>query len=297
VVKATQSSHQDATIRHCDVVPLHLDANFVRHDARLSWLKRLWDHCRMSAQAINDLTQHFPSDVAARLFEVLAGPSALWVTDADGTLWRDDIGEAFLRQLVADAALVSPEAQGVDVWESYEHRVAQDKAKGYAWAVQIMAGMPEAEVVARARTFAETFVPAHVLPEMQALLRAARNLGCDPWIVSASSQWIVAAAAPLLQIRPDRVLGVRLAVQDGLLTSTLVPPVTFRGGKVEAIQKHIGQAPTLVTGDSSGDVEMMQFSTGAALLIVHPWKTDPSLRELAQRSGWLSHEASRSPEA
>jgi hypothetical protein len=70
-----------------------------------------------------------------RLEAVLAAPGCLWVTDADGTLWSDDIGEGFLKALIAEGALVSPEARG-DVWAAYEERVRRDKASGYAWAAQ-----------------------------------------------------------------------------------------------------------------------------------------------------------------
>ena len=97
------------------------------------------------------LSQHFDAPIAERLDAILRTPNALWVTDADGTLWRDDIGEGFLRQLITDDALVSPEAQGVDVWQSYEERVAQDKLTGYAWAVQVMEQM-ESNILIRPLT-------------------------------------------------------------------------------------------------------------------------------------------------
>src|SRR5689334_12894594 len=86
------------------------------------------------------LTQQFDAPAAKKLEQVLHQPNCLWVTDADGTLWRDDIGEGFLKQLIQDKALVSPEAKGIDVWQRYEELVAKDKLTGYAWAVQIMEG-------------------------------------------------------------------------------------------------------------------------------------------------------------
>ena len=125
------------------------------------------------------LHNHFDSDAARKLEQIVTTPNCLWVTDADGTLWRDDIGEGFLKQLIADGALVSPEAKGVDVWASYEARVAKDKLTGYAWAVQVMEGMREEDVVRRADAFAKSFVPAHLHPEMAALLEAARAHKCQ----------------------------------------------------------------------------------------------------------------------
>ncbi len=222
---------------------------------------------------------------ADRLEAVLDAPGCVWVTDADGTLWSDDIGEGFLKALIEDKALVSPEAVG-DVYRNYESKVRADKAGGFAWAVQVMAGMPEEDVRSRAADFARMFVPAHLHPEMKALLAEAKRRGCEPWIVSASNQWIVEAAAPLLGLPASHAVGIRVAVEGGTLTSKVVPPVTYKAGKVEAIERFIGRDVSLVTGDSFGDVEMFSSAIHAALVVRHP-ESDPALLDLAARSGWL----------
>ena len=223
----------------------------------------------------------FSSEVDAAIERALAAPDPLWITDADGTLWSDDIGEAFLRALADDGALVSPEAQGIEVWAEYERRVEIDRASGFAWAVQVMAGMSEAEVVRRADALASAFVPKHLFPEMKTLL----DRSAETWIVSASNHWIVRAAAPLIGIPADRVLGIRVTVDGGRLTSTLIDPVTYAQGKADAIRQHIGRMPSLVSGDSRGDLEMMQLATGAALVVSKPKGIDPSLRD----RGWPIH--------
>ncbi len=212
-------------------------------------------------------------------------PGCVWVTDADGTLWSEDIGEGFLKRLAADRALVSPEATG-DVWATYEAKVKADKAAGYAWAAQVMAGMPEAEVTARAEAYAREFVPAHLYPAMRALVDEAHARGCEPWIVSASNEWVVRAAAPLIGLAPDHAVGIRVAVENGRLTDRVVAPVTFRAGKVRAIEERIGRKPSLVSGDSSGDIEMLEWATQASLFVWHDY-TDAALVERARASGWL----------
>jgi HAD superfamily phosphoserine phosphatase-like hydrolase len=220
-----------------------------------------------------------------RLETVLSAPSCLWVTDADGTLWSDDIGEGFLKALIQDHALMSPEARG-DVWATYEDKVRRDKASGYAWAAQVMAGLPEDVVRHRAADFARTFVPEHLYPSMKTLLGEAKARGCETWIVSASNQWIVEAAAPLLGLEPSHAVGIRVAVEAGKLTSKVVAPVTYKAGKVSAIAKFIGRDPTLVTGDSFGDVEMLASALHVGLLVQHDY-SDRSLLALARASGWL----------
>jgi HAD superfamily phosphoserine phosphatase-like hydrolase len=228
----------------------------------------------------------FTADGAAKLDSVLSGPGCTWVTDADGTLWTDDIGEGFLKQLILDKAFVSPEAGG-DVWASYEARVKADRTAGYAWAAQVMAGMREEDVVARADAYAKTFVPKHLFPGMSALLAEARARGCDRWIVSASNVWIVRAAAPYLGIDPRQARGIEVVVKGGVLTTELMPPVPYREGKVETIRKFVGRMPTLVSGDSVGDREMLAAATGAALVIHHPGHTDPAFAADVRAAGWL----------
>src|SRR5438132_1254695 len=58
-------------------------------------------------------------------------PGALAVFDADGTLWRDDVGEAFLRHLVSLGWVRLPD--GSDPYEAYERAVDRDKACGDAF--------------------------------------------------------------------------------------------------------------------------------------------------------------------
>lgn len=235
------------------------------------------------------LAGYFDEAVASRLGGTLSrSHGRVWVTDADGTLWREDIGEAFLRWLADEGALVSQEAEGVDVWASYEARVAEDKAAGYAWAVQVMAGMQEDELARRAEAFARTFVPTRAFRGMRRLVDAAREAGCEPWIVSASNQWIITAAAPLLGIDPARAVGVRLAVRSGRLTDEVLEPFTYRAGKVEAIRRFVGAEPLLVSGDSEGDLEMLEAAEEASLVIACPDASEPPpIVRHARERGWL----------
>jgi HAD superfamily phosphoserine phosphatase-like hydrolase len=240
---------------------------------------------------VQPLHRHFDSVIALKLDAQLQ-PGALWVTDADGTLWKGDIGEAFLRQLIADGALVSEQTRGRDVWAEYERRVEANKTAGYAWAVQVMEGIEEASLVARAAEFARDFVPRNLLPEMSALLDLAARRGCETWIVSASNSWIVKAAAPLVGIPVERVLGIQVATSGGRLTSELVPPVTHRAGKVEAVNRFIGRNPVLATGDSSGDFELLDSAGGLSILVLRHGTRDEALLKRARQGGWSLHEAS-----
>lgn len=227
--------------------------------------------------------------IQQRLDQLLARPDlkgALVVFDADGTLWRDDIGEAFARWLIAEKKLVPP--QVADPFAEYERLCAIDKMVGYPYLVQIMAGIREQDLRAWADAFAKTHVAQHAYQPQHALIKALQAKGADVWIVSASNQWIVEAGGHYLGIPADKVVGIRLEVKDGILTDRVIPPVTYRPGKVEAIGKYIGKTPILVAGDSITDYEMMALSSDIAL-VIHPQEggSGPKqLKALAEKHGW-----------
>src|SRR5207249_8259681 len=71
-------------------------------------------------------------------------PGGVAAFDADGTLWREDVGEAFLRHLVSLGWVRLPD--GGDPYEAYERAVDRDKRSGYVYAAQLQAGLPAGQV-------------------------------------------------------------------------------------------------------------------------------------------------------
>lgn len=208
------------------------------------------------------------------------------VFDADETLWSHDIGEAFLQWLIAENHLVqSPPPEGV--WAHYEALCLQDKTIGYPYAAQAMAGLPEAEVRRLAQRFFQQF-KHNIYPAQQRLIQRLQAAGVQVWIVSASNQWIIEAAAPELGVPVSQVVGIRLQVDKGVVTDQIIAPVTYRQGKVEAIQKYIGQQPVLVSGDSMTDYEMLQYAKHLALVINPKDKgaNTANIARLARQHGW-----------
>jgi len=229
------------------------------------------------------LSDHFAQSES--IAAALSRPGALWVTDADGTLWSGDVGDDFLRVLIADGALRSPPAV-YDLFSAYEARVAADPADGYAWAVQLMAGMAEAEVAERAAGFARRYLPPRRLDGMATLVAAALRHGTAVHVVSASNSWVVRAAVDLLGLPSARVSGVEVAVEGGLLTDRIIPPVTYRGGKVAVLG---GRRPTLASGDSLGDLELLRTAE-LALVVRQPSTTTAGVLAEAEARGWLVHD-------
>ena len=119
-----------------------------------------------------------PDVIPGQLIEAVraaASPGGVAAFDADGTLWRDDVGEAFLRHLVAIGWVRLPE--GRDPYAEYERAVERDKRTGYMYAAQLQAGLLEAEVAAEADRFARSWVPPRLVRAAQELRAACSDAG------------------------------------------------------------------------------------------------------------------------
>jgi HAD superfamily phosphoserine phosphatase-like hydrolase len=202
--------------------------------------------------------------------------------DADATLWAEDIGEAFLRWFIAGELLPAVDCRGA-VYEEYERRVARSKTEGYVWAVALMAGLREDDVRRWARQLAAAW--PNYRPGMAGLVRGLEAHGFEVWIVSASNEWIVKAAAPTMGFAADRAVGIATAVRDGVITAEPIRPAPSEAGKVEVIRQRIGATPELACGDSLGDLAMLE-SAEQPLVVGRRDQPEAKLLHVAAERGW-----------
>jgi HAD superfamily phosphoserine phosphatase-like hydrolase len=101
---------------------------------------------------------------------------------------------------------------------------------------------------------------------MLALVDYLKAAGWEVFVVSASAEPVVAAVAARHGIDADHVLAVRTVVRDGRLTADVVPPVTWRQGKVDALRARIGRGTSLALGDAWTDFEMLVDAEAAVLI-------------------------------
>lgn len=208
-------------------------------------------------------------------------PGALAVFDADGTLWREDVGEAFLRHLVALGWIRLPD--GSDPYQAYERAVDRDRASGYAYAAQLQAGLEVDRVAAEAERFARRWVPPRLIADTLALRDLCQESGLAPMVVSASPLSIVLAAAPLTGFPEERCRGIEVRVHGGKFTDAVVQPITYAEGKIAAAEKAGRLA--LACGDSyTGDLAML---AAAQLAIAIAPESGSPLAEEARRRGWF----------
>jgi len=220
-----------------------------------------------------------PDVIPGQLIEAVraaASPGGVAAFDADGTLWREDVGEAFLRHLVAIGWVRLPE--GRDPYAEYERAVERDKRTGYMYAAQLQAGLLEAEVAAEADRFARSWVPPRLVLAAQELRAACSAAGLRPVVVSASPLPIVRAAAPLAGF--TELAGIEVRVREGRFTDAVLEPVTYADGKVQAASRF---GPLVVAcGDSlTGDLALL--SAARIPVVVAPVAGSPLATEAHHR--------------
>jgi phosphoserine phosphatase len=119
---------------------------------------------------------------------------------------------------------------------------------------------------------------------MEALAGAVRDAGLVDWVISATNEWAIRAIAPQLGFTAERCIGNACIEEGGVVTAARREPVTWRAGKVEALDTIVGQRAWLSVGDSWTDAELLESAMGLAVLID---RGDVSLRDHAVARGWL----------
>lgn len=206
------------------------------------------------------------------------------VFDADGTLWRGDIGDAAFEAAAAagmidDATWRGPMAEWARRWDlelpadphSGIARIFRASAGGelaraaqrrglpegawredlYSMQAWAYAGRTRAAVEAfGARLFDEGFAEG-VFLEMRALIDALTAEGIEVWIASASHGALVAAGAHHLHIEAARALGMEPALDDAGVTLPRIARGTYGPGKAEVARHALGgRRPLAAFGDS-----------------------------------------------
>lgn len=146
--------------------------------------------------------------------------------------------------------------------------------------VQVYAGQREDSLRTAARVFFQERMEQQIFPEMHALAVALQAKGTTIWAVSSTNQWVVEEGVTRFGIPAARVLGARVATQDGLATADLLEVPTDQG-KVDALARVGITAPDVVFGNSVHDAAMLAVARRA-----FPVNPSATLIERSAAEGW-----------
>lgn len=237
----------------------------------------------------------FDSQVSSRLaqlFQTEHEGRKVAVFDADGTLWRGDIGEAFFRHQVEKKTI--PGAPPKDAWNTYlKESLEGDATVAYAWLAQWNAGVFEHDLKVWCQEFFEDVWTGNIFEPVKQLTQKLKSEDFEVWVVTGSPRWIVQAGVKNYDIDVDRVIGTNVVVENGVLTERLQNEVPYRAGKARLIEKIIGTEPLFAAGNTFWDKEMLTMARGLSLAICSEGQHEPNfeseqkLQNIARENGWL----------
>jgi phosphoserine phosphatase len=125
---------------------------------------------------------------------------------------------------------------------------------------------------ARHPTLGRPYTSCGYLPMIE-LLRYLEANGFTCYIVSGGGRdFMRPVTGPMYGVPPERVVGssVGLVYRDGHLYTTDQPEFLDDGPmKPVRLWSRIGRRPILAAGNSNGDIEMLEFTSGMRLLVLH----------------------------
>jgi HAD superfamily phosphoserine phosphatase-like hydrolase len=200
--------------------------------------------------------------------------------DCDGTLWFGDSGMKFLYWEIEQGLLSTEATQSI--MRRYDEylagRVSEDQMCGEM--VQIHAGLEDRKVREFAARFAQVSVMPNFFPEMEDLVEKLRLRGCDVWAVSSTNNWVIEESVKKVGIPADRVLAVRVEIENRIATNKL-GEITSGLGKARALQHALAKPLDTSFGNSMFDLEMLELAR-------NPFAVNPNddLRGVAEARHW-----------
>jgi len=182
----------------------------------------------------------YQTDISEKAFEKAYTRTATWLENYP----REDIELLIVRLLAANAKPVRIPCQAV--------------INGKSWNIHIRYGM-------------------HVKTGMHEMVRNFRKKGARVWIVSASPQVVCELVGSNFEIKPENVLGMKVAGNGREITR-------FPWGlnKVRALRE-VGVTKSLLAfGDGEGDIEMLAIAKYPVVIE----NGSKSLLKLASQKGW-----------
>ena len=211
--------------------------------------------------------------------------------DADGTLWRTDMGEAFFDYQIKHRLVDLPSdplAHYHDLKENHS------KAEAYLWLAQINQGWPLTQVRQWAEACLQDLQPLSTFESQKKLIDHLHKKNVEVYVVTASAKWAVEPAALLYNIPFENVIGIETEVTEGLVTDKQKGPITYRDGKVQGLLKRSqGDSPFFCAGNTEGDLPLLEAATHLRLVMASAkpgeenHAVEQEMVQLAQEQGWF----------
>lgn len=241
----------------------------------------------------------FPDQYWARIKQTIvelktSGLPLFAAFDADGTLWDSDLGENFFNYQIDNKCVSLP----TNPWSHYQEmkKINGDPRSAYAWLAQINQSQPVEQVRKWSQQAFNSIQPIPVFTEQKKLIDLFLENQVHIFIVTASIRWAVEPGALALGLTEKNVIGVETKVQQDIVSSEAVYPITYKEGKVEALLKQTGGVyPFFASGNSTGDTELLKAATHLQMAVSAAsrddklFQSESELLKIAEMNNWMGH--------
>lgn len=210
--------------------------------------------------------------------------------DADGTLWKADVGEVLLRYVIKNDLIDAIKGKPFDFFSDMYRK---DKVKALSWVTQIYQNIPEEEVLHWSEKGLEE-EPIEPIPFVKEIIDFLQSRGVAVYLVTASLKWsAIPAASKLYGIRPEHVIGNQTRIKEGVISNELIQPLSLQKGKVERFFEATKKTPFFCAGNSMDDLPLIKMASHIKLAIKTSTKNDDlfetenTLQGIAKSSRWF----------
>lgn len=105
-------------------------------------------------------------------------------------------------------------------------------------------------------------------PEMKELIANLKDFGFEVWILTASPEQLYQKfVSEEFGISNINVVGAKCVVANGITTGEIILPIPQDDGKAHTIETFIKAKPLIVGGNSRGDMDMLNESSGLKIVV------------------------------
>lgn len=131
-----------------------------------------------------------------------------------------------------------------------------------------LAGMTLDEVRQMGTQCYESDYRGKIYTPMKDLIELLKDNDFEIWIITASPEGLYQEfLSHELQVSPTHIVGVKSVIRGGIITDRIVEPIPQDAGKKEAVETFVQTTPLLAAGNSRGDREMIESSSGIRMII------------------------------
>ncbi len=236
----------------------------------------------------------FWKELNETLAELKKNPTPLVALfDADGTLWDTDLGENLFNYTIDNRLVELPP----DPWNHYQElkKKNSDPKDAYLWLAQIYQGKSLAQVRQWADEALKSLKPFPIFEEQKKLIDLLLKNKVKINVITASISWAVQPGAQYLGLDDSCVIGVETQVENGYITTKQFGVITYKSGKVDAYKLQSKTVPFLASGNSEGDINLLEYASHIRLAVSAAnredrlYKSEYQLQQIAKERGWIQH--------